>query len=736
MKTERLVLVVLLFLFETAIAQNGWFWQYPKPQGNTLRDIFIFDQNTAIAVGDVGTIIKTNDGGMHWDVQHHAGGTSYDLYSVHFVDDLNGWAAGGIWFEEKNALIKTSDGGKTWTKVETETDLPFNAVHFVNADTGFVVGEDGIVLRTSDGGNSWDTRKIDNYIGYYLDVFRLLAVTFTDEQTGWIVGAGYYGNQIYKTTDCGRTWQWNEWIINPKIYNGLWDICFVDKKNGFIIGDNSDFLKTTDGGMIWQHQIPSDKYQFYSVFFTDSTTGWIVGGDYYGFILKTSDGGQTWVEQDYNIVGHLYKIRFSDKNNGWIVGQFGMIYRTTDGGNTWVAQKDEKFDFRSTYFVDENNGWGVGERGIIFHTEDGGSNWYKQNQSDSLLLASVYATDDRNVFTVGALLTGVPPEPAFYKDGVILRSTDGGQTWERKTYNKLSWSSSITFVNDSIGWITGDKGTLLKTMDRGNTWHKIALDISLANATLGRIQFIDKNVGWIGGILKTIDGGGSWKAQTIPLSFLNSFYFINADVGWAVGTYDGEKNIVKTTDGGSSWTPCGTTSPGYNFSIHFVNETKGWISGYEYLTQKSIIINTTDGGNSWNDQKSPAANLISIYFINENIGWAVGDGILKTTTGGVVSVEQKEEFGNKIPQQMKLFQNYPNPFNSSTIFHYRLSKSGFVSLKVYDLLGRSVSTVVEKWLPEGDYEVNWTANGLPSGLYFCRLRVGEFSETRKTILIR
>lgn len=236
MKTERLVLVVLLFLFETAIAQNGWFWQYPKPQGNTLRDIFIFDQNTAIAVGDVGTVIKTNDGGMHWDVQHHAGGTSYDLYSVHFVDDLNGWAAGGIWFEEKNALIKTSDGGKTWTKVETETDLPFNAVHFVNADTGFVVGEDGIVLRTSDGGNSWDTRKIDNYIGYYLDVFRLLAVTFTDEQTGWIVGAGYYGNQIYKTTDCGRTWQWNEWIINPKIYNGLWDICFADKKTDSLLG--------------------------------------------------------------------------------------------------------------------------------------------------------------------------------------------------------------------------------------------------------------------------------------------------------------------------------------------------------------------------------------------------------------------------------------------------------------------------------------------------------------------
>ena len=71
---------------------------------------------------------------------------------------------------------------------------------------------------------------MDDYIGIgWLDIFDLWAITFTDKQTGWIIGAGYYGNQIYKTTDCGRSWYWNEHIIMPKVLSGLIDICFLIK---------------------------------------------------------------------------------------------------------------------------------------------------------------------------------------------------------------------------------------------------------------------------------------------------------------------------------------------------------------------------------------------------------------------------------------------------------------------------------------------------------------------------
>ncbi len=431
---------------------QGWFWQYPKPQGNTLRDIFIFDQNIAIAVGDLGTVIKTTDGGESWDVQHHAGGTSNNLNGIHFIDEMTGWATGGIWYENKNVLLKTVNGGKTWTEVGTETDLSLNAVCFVNADTGIVVGEDGIIIRTTDGGSSWDTRKIDDYIGYYLDVFGLLAITFTDDKTGWIVGAGYYGNQIYKTTDGGRTWQWIEWIIYPKIYSGLLDICFIDKENGFIVGDMGVFLKTTDGGITWQYRnlwekYQKDEYQFFnSVFFTDSLTGWIVVGDYYTFGLKTTDGGENWVEvENDEIIAYLYKVRFSDKDNGWIVGASGLIYRTTDGGDNWISQRQKDYELSSIYFVNENIGWAVGEVGVILHTSDGGDNWQQQNVADSLLLSSVFAIDNHNVFAVGAVIKGLS---IYDRNGIIFRTANGGQTWFRQTFDTLFGFNSIGFVND------------------------------------------------------------------------------------------------------------------------------------------------------------------------------------------------------------------------------------------------------------------------------------------------
>lgn len=740
----QVIFYFLFFFAAEATAQNtnsnGWRWQYPKPQGNTLRDIFVFDQNTAIAVGDLGTVIKTTDGGASWDVQHHAGGTDIDLYSVHFTDTLNGWAAGGIWYTNKNVLVKTGDGGKTWIEVKTDTTLPYNSVYFVDVDTGFVFGEDGIVLRTTDGGSNWDTRSIDSYLGQYLDVFRFLAVTFTDKQTGFLVGAGYYGNEIYKTTDCGQTWMWDEGIITPKFYGSINDICFINKNNGFITGNMGFFAKTNDGGTTWQslnlwEKYQKDEYQyFYSTFFTDSLTGWIVGGDYYAFILKTTDGGENWIEEVNNndeMIHHFYKIRFSDRNNGWIMGQFGMIYKTTDAGENWISQRENNYHFNSIYFVNANTGWAVGNNGIILNTTDGGTNWFKQNKNDSLLLSSVYAIDNQNVFAVGAVIKGLS---IFDRNGIVFRSNNGGHTWTRQTYDTLYGFNSIVFVNDSVGWISGINGTLLKTTDKGNKWNKLVLDKYFENAPLGKIQFVNTALGrisflWGGTLLKTTDEGKNWSEQVVDTNLsMSSFYFVNTKMGWAVGSSNGNNNILRTTDGGNSWFPCGITPPGYNFSIQFINETTGWISGFVYdINRTSTIIKTTDSGNTWFDQKSPAkyeGGLSGIFLLNENIGWAVGDGIIKTTTGGVSGIKDKPNSAPTAPKEIELYQNYPNPFNPSTTISYQLSEFSHVTLEVYDILGGEIAEILNEEKSAGQHRVEFNANkyNLSSGVYFLEMK--------------
>ena len=167
---------------------------------------------------------------------------------------------------------------------------------------------------------------------YY--VFQFNAGTFLQKQ---VQEGSVNDDEYFYTTDCGRTWQWNEQIIMPKIYTGLYDINFIDKNNGFIVGDFGVFLKTTDGGNSWQRDsISGDGY---SVFFTDALTGWVT--TWQGYILHTTDGGINWTAVNSNPITNngLFKVRFFDWNYGWFVGGSGTIYRTTDGGNNWLNQK-------------------------------------------------------------------------------------------------------------------------------------------------------------------------------------------------------------------------------------------------------------------------------------------------------------------------------------------------------------------------------------------------------------
>jgi hypothetical protein len=104
-----------------------------------------------------------------------------------------------------------------------------------------------------------------------------------------------------------------------------------------------------------------------------------------------------------------------------------------------------------------------------------------------------------------------------------------------------------------------------------------------------------------------------------------------------------------------------------------------------------------------------------------------------------------EENRNQLPKESQLFQNYPNPFNPSTTIEYQIppspfsekgEKGGFVSLKVFDILGREVATLVNEKKPEGSYTVQWNAIGMSSGIYFYQLKTRSFTETKKLILIK
>ncbi|MBK7378408.1 MAG: T9SS type A sorting domain-containing protein [Ignavibacteriales bacterium] len=152
------------------------------------------------------------------------------------------------------------------------------------------------------------------------------------------------------------------------------------------------------------------------------------------------------------------------------------------------------------------------------------------------------------------------------------------------------------------------------------------------------------------------------------------------------------------------------------------------ISGDIYVSE--------DGGISWNilDYGIENKNISSLGV--DNLG-NVYAGTSYTGTYKLVDTPVSVENSNEnIINDFGLLQNYPNPFNPTTIIYFRLPVSGFVTLKVYDILGREVALLLNENKLAGNYEVEFNAKNIPSGVYFYTLSVGEFKETRKMLFMK
>ena len=129
--------------------------------------------------------------------------------------------------------------------------------------------------------------------------------------------------------------------------------------------------------------------------------------------------------------------------------------------------------------------------------------------------------------------------------------------------------------------------------------------------------------------------------------------------------------------------------------------------------------------------------LYGNYFTSKDTGYIVGrNGIILKTTDGGGNFIGIEIIGNKIPTQFSLSQSYPNPFNPTTNIIYQIPKNSFVSLKVYDVLGKEVATLVNELLSPGTYEATFDATKYASGVYFYKLETSDFAETKRMMLIK
>ncbi|MBK9099684.1 MAG: T9SS type A sorting domain-containing protein [bacterium] len=389
----------------------------------------------------------------------------------------------------------------------------------------------------------------------------------------------------------------------------------------------------------------------------------------------------------------LEDIQFIDENHGTVVGLNGTIVKTNDGGETWNAQySGTTYALSSVCYVDTNIGTIVGSMGTILRTTDGGANWVNQSIVDTMSLQTVYFSDENIGTAVGWVLEN------FQSKALILRTTDGGENWNIQ--NQLSGTGSdpalfgVYFKNTNEGIAVGSYGMVLTTTDGGQNWiyHFHGLYYNYKG-----LYFLDENNGWAVGhytasnglLRKTTNMGITWQTQIFGTPGnpgpLNDVYFSDVNYGTAIG----QGRTLRTTNGGANWITILTGTLDDFTGVYFTDENKGWMI--------------------------------------DNYGW-----LYRTTNGGVSYIEN--EVNNSI--EFQLSQNYPNPFNPSTNIKYQLPEFGFVTLKVYDILGREVATLVNEEKPAGEYEIEFDGTGLTNGIYFYQLKAGDFVETKKMVLIR
>ena len=428
-----------------------------------------------------------------------------------------------------------------------------------------------------------------------------------------------------------------------------------------------------------------------------------------------------------------------------------LSLNTAEAQSGWYTQLITPDQMRDIFFIDENTGWAVGDNGIR-KTTNGGINWQVFSGWINNFLASVYFINHDIGWVVGA------NNPI--NNPLILHTTNGGQNWyvQDCQYTLYMLLFSIFFIDQNTGWTLGIDGPIFKTTNGGINWI-IQLNVK---DNLRSIYFINQNTGWVGGddstwnglIMKTINGGSNWSIQYYDIySSLSSVYFVNSVTGWSVGTTVSLGGIVlKTTNGGINWfTQFLSYENNYLNSVQFINQDTGWVVGYDdHYTYEGTIMKTTNGGTNWFYQPSNTFFILnSLYFIDDKTGWIVGGSfvdtggiVLKTTdSGGPIGITP---ISSSIPKTFSLSQNYPNPFNPSTKIKFEIPMSplsergvgGFITLKIYDILGREITTLVNEPLQPGTYEVEWDSANYSSGVYFYRLSAGNFQQTRKMVLIK
>ncbi|MGA9406810.1 MAG: T9SS type A sorting domain-containing protein [Bacteroidota bacterium] len=652
---------------------------------------------------------RSTDAGENWQ----ALGLSFEFGVSFLVADSADNVYAGIGAE---GLYESTDNGTSWAKSSLTGNVNSAAVLSGNR---ICIGGLQTVSISSDGGKSWSASQVTT--DSRIDVLSVAEDNSGNLYAGLIAyqprpPAPSYGGGIYISSDSGKTW-------------------------GFYGMETTSVASITVNkqGKVFILEPPTSAKEL-------------------GIIWSLAPTSSTWTEDVSGIpywVNSLQTLFTDNVGEAAVVTDMGIfVYDYSTSSWKSVTPAISLSSITSAIYNPNGTSYAGTSTDGVFSLRNSSSAWVQCGIVPASI-TSIGFDGSGNLF-------------AGTGDGVFEQSLQG---WLRVS-NGLSRSMvyQLYFSASSKRLYASTEEGLSYLPDSGNYWTPLT-----KVGTYDLLESPDSNdyAGTAGGILKAVDGQDIWNiVQTIGIPITNIYCLAADSINdlFAGTSYDG---IFISTDGGTFWTQGGISSPlifcsvktigvdhhgrifaGTDTAGAYYSDDQGanW-NGIPSITGKSItcfLVNnpsmyfagtsdhgafvSTDGGVNWYsaDNGLTDSTIISVNVDQQGHFYAGTENGLFMSTGTPTRVDGK----NEAPSSFSLFQNYPNPFNPATVIRYQLSVNSLVTLKVYDVLGRVVKTLIEERQAPGTHSITFDASSLSSGVYLYRLAAGNFVDAKKMILLK
>ncbi len=611
---------------------TGWCWQELRVSDRALAGSFFVDAAHGWAYGAWGTILRTEDGGATWSAGRT--GTLQAVASVRFSDPDHGVALLRQDLFGAARALRTTDGGLQW-QPGGEVPLDWDAT-IAAYGAGVVLLSDGAL--SVDDGQSFGPATVGAYV-------------VASGADCWSVGVSV---QVYP--GCAAPGQDRTPQVDGPGGLTFWNVAVPDGQHGLLRGAAFDvdgptarWWSTADGGASWQGFTPANlPGSGYLITLNDALHGW--AGDQSGasFVpYRTSDGGLAWMLVD------LPASLVSPANDGSAVfrpvaalsawaSRGNAAGWTRDGGAHWhvVTVPAEAMATQGPEVLQWSEDDQVIELrfdGRIHRTADGGGTWQQvtgedpRDSSGRWLQSAMWFSDaNHGLYALG--------------NGAIRRTSDGGLTWSRTddAVSNRTGSVRLWFSTASDGWLMRD-GRLLHTADGGATWSDGGAP-PVARALVD-MSWVDAGHGWLldhdAGLFTTSDGGAHWTLLPAPVEGGAGWFSVAFSSTTTGVAYTGQYTLVRTTDGGAHWTRVTGFAPSGTPRLKFEGNQL-WALFFGGPPRRS-----TDGGLTWTEVLTSGVSY-DVSFGDPQHGWIVGSGTVSRTSDGGVTWSPPRLTGSEI----------------------------------------------------------------------------------------